>query len=172
MDVEKLKKMNELTREFQKHNFAQDSRDAFSQARNVYSDIDINFAPTNIATPAQVVVHAAPQTEAVQEAAMLQQPAAEKDALFEAKFQLLTEELQKKHNAEVNVLSTTIAGLNDEISSLKLQLQRLQEQSKPQQKEKQEQLAAPAKEAHPRHGNFKPEDVAIEKMFYFGAGGK
>lgn len=46
------------------------------------------------------------------------------------------------------------------------------EVKQPEQRDFQAQLKSEKVQPHPRTGDFKPEDVSIEKMFYFGGGGR
>ena len=74
----------------------------------------------------------------------------------------------KKNSQELDLLRSAVGRLAHELESLKGELKRLLEEAPPRQKEKQQPLKTETKEAHPRQGNFTPDDVSIEKMFYFG----
>ncbi len=145
MDVYKLQRMNALASELRKHNFATSSDDAFQQAEQVYNE------------------------SASQQVAVVEQPIVERSApLEEKKVELLLEMNNRKYEQELGLLRSALNSLAQEIEMLKSELRKAVEVS-PKPKERQEPLKTETKEAHPRQGNFTPNDVDIQKMFYFGA---
>ncbi len=120
------------------------------------------------------------------------------DAFTQKRFELMVEMATKKLQQEINILKEHISSLNAELGSLKSQISRLQfqpphhsvqktltgetAQIKPKKEveivdcrpenERREDFksgsdknAAPIK---PRYGDYEPEDVSIDKFFYFG----
>lgn len=144
MDVDKIQRINALTSELRKHNFATSSEDAFQQAEQLYED-----------SPEQIVVEE-------------KQPAAEQTThLEERKSELLIQMNNKKYEQEFALLRSALNTLAQELETVKTELRKFSEQN-PRPKEKQAELKTETKEAHPRQGNFTPQDVDIQKMFYFG----
>ncbi len=119
------------------------------------------------------------------------------DAFTQRRFELMVEMATKKLQGEIQALKEHINSLNSEMASLKSQFSRLQfqpqqvsrpeqvnyEEQSPQKKEvkivdcrpeeerKGEFVSGSAKNAEPirpRYGDYKPDDVAIDKFFYFG----
>lgn len=143
MDVDKIQRINALTSELRKHNFATSSEDAFQQAEQLYEDSE------------QVVVEE-------------KQPVAEQTThLEERKAELLIQMNNKKYEQEFSLLRSALNTLAQELETVKTELRKFSEQN-PRPKEKQAELKTETKEAHPRQGNFTPQDVDIQKMFYFG----
>jgi len=114
------------------------------------------------------------------------------DAFTQRRFELMIEVSTKKLQQEINSLKEYISSLNSEIGSLKSQISRIQfqphkgtppEQSsggvpkvkivdcRPQEERKIDFQSGSAKNSEPirpRYGDYKPEDVSIDKFFYFG----
>ena len=143
MDIEELKKLNNLTIELKKHGMTSD--EAFKQAESL---LKTKESVEPIAPP----VHAQNQ-----------------DFLLEKKFSLMIEMNNKKVQESINALHDSIKNLSTELTTLRSELneaRKARKELKEPVKEKQESL--PKQEAHPRQGQFSPADVSIEKMFYFG----
>lgn len=153
IDVEKMKKMNSLVKEFKKHGMNADSTEATNQIKGML----YKQAPEQREMQG---IHAAESVEGTE--------------LIEQKYQLLLEMNNKRFQQEIEALKTALNNLGSELQMLKAELKRVAEQplQKPKEKDKQEVLKTVPNEAHPRQGNYKPEDVSIEKMFYFGNGRK
>ncbi len=157
MDVETMMKINALSRELQKHGIAINSVDAVRQAR--------------------VVVEETPVTTGGQECVLMQEvPEQTKPSpLQERRFELLFEMNNRKYDQELNALKTALSSMSTQLEQMRLELKTMNERQlqMPVQKkiDKQEMLKTEVKEAHPRQGNFTSNDVAIEKVFYFGTGG-
>ena len=116
------------------------------------------------------------------------------DAFTQRRFELMIEMTTKKIQQEISSLKENVSSLNNEIGSLKSQISRIQFQpqqarivqrtlAEPQSKEvkivdcrpederKSDFQSGSAKNSEPlrpRYGNYKPEDVSIDKFFYFG----
>lgn len=130
--------MNELSKELQKHGMADSTAEAFSKAGDMVRD------------------------EAVGE--VLSKSSA-KDG-FDHKYQIMLERQNRQFSQEITELKEKVAKMQAEIEILKAE--------KPMQpaKPKQEtQTKFPQKEEskeHPKQGGFTSEDVAVDKVFYFG----
>ena len=147
MDLDQLKKINQLSSELKRHNMADSSTDAYSQAQGIIT----------------VTQKAAPQSS-MQEAVVKEAPA---NALAERQFTIELERVQKAYTEELDVLRNAVNKIITEVNTLREDLSKVQAQ--PKQKEKQAELPkAEKKESHPRQGNFTPQDVDMQKMFYFG----
>jgi septal ring factor EnvC (AmiA/AmiB activator) len=97
----------------------------------------------------------------------------ENSNLVEEKFKILFQQQMQKYEKQVQLLKDTIQGLAMEQQALRSQIAELQnmkqrEQPVIKQQESQRALSSENKAPHPRQGNYKPEDVDIKKMFYFG----
>ncbi len=101
------------------------------------------------------------------------------DPLMEEKFKLLFAQQIQKSDKQLQLLKDTMQVLAIEVQSLRNQLNDMRQQaaSRPavsqaapvQHQETQKVLPDGDKPAkHPRQGDFKPGDVDIQKMFYFG----
>lgn len=98
------------------------------------------------------------------------------DPLMEAKYKMLMEQQLKKYEQYLAKLGETTQSLINEVQAIKMQHQSLQQEVQQLkssgvsvQKQPERQKVLDEKPAtHPRQGNYKPEDVDIQKMFYFG----
>ncbi|MAF35194.1 hypothetical protein CMO91_05090 [Candidatus Woesearchaeota archaeon] len=167
MDIEKAKKVNSLARELQQ-GFSLTNDEAFRQARAVFNE------PPNI-HPQQPHVPVATE-EDVEESPELQQ-AVDSQRYFQ----------------EINTLRNDVATLSAEVVNLRSELERIKlapspeppvpepapvpdtppPEPEPIPEPAQPDDPAPVEEKevkeHPRSGGYRPEDVAIDKMFYFGS---
>ncbi len=84
--------------------------------------------------------------------------------LLEKKFEVMLESLGKKLMSEISSLRETVNSLQSELGELKRGHVQAPVQSVLQTPSAQ-RAEAPLK---PRYGDYNPEDVAVEKMFYFG----
>jgi len=146
MDVFKLQKMNSLAAELKKHNFASSSEDAFQQAEQIYVDKEVS----EISAEPQVVVQQ------------------KSDPLAERRVELILEQNNRKYEQELGLLRSAVNTLANELENLKSELRKVHEQAPPKPKEQQAPLKTEPKQDHPRQGKFQPNDVDIQKMFYFG----
>ena len=140
MNVEKLKKMNELSKELQKHGMADSTSEAFSKAGDIVRD------------------------EAVGEV-LSKSPA--KDG-FDHKYQIMLERQNRQFAQEINDLKEKVAVMQAEIEMLKAEKPKTAQPEKPKQ---ETQTKFPQKEEskeHPKQGGYTPDDVAVDKVFYFG----
>jgi len=171
IDIEKLKKMNNLIKDLKHQGFADSSNEALNQASNFYNHDLGGVVPEN----------KKPQYEEPKQTSQLETPADSpqiSEAYLETKFQLLLEMNNKKFSEEFNRLHSKISMLNDEVSSLRMELRKTefkQEKPKPKIEEPVQQQQLPVdqkKEDHPRQGKYTSQDVSVEQFFKFGPGGK
>ncbi len=120
------------------------------------------------------------------------------DAFTQKRFELMVEMATKKLQNEINSIKETLCSLSGELNSLKSQISRLQFQPphhsvqktltgetaqikpkkeieivdcRPEDERKEDFKRGAEKNAEPikpRYGDYKPEDVSIDKFFYFG----
>ncbi len=145
MDVEKLKKMNELSKELKKHGIADSTSQAFSQAGEIVRD----------ETFKQVIE---------------QNNASYKSTEFDNQYQIMLERQNRQIVQEVQALKETIAAMQAEIEMLKADRRAapLPQQERPKQEVQAKFPQKSESKEHPRQGGFTPEDVAVDKIFYFG----
>lgn len=156
MDVEKLKKINQLSKDLKRHGLVVE--EAISQASTILSEKE-DEVETFLEKSKEEIESKQNPTSTDQYIVML-----------ERNNRKIVEEVQKVREEMARILS--------EFEELK---NKVAQQARPvivaapvsseseRPKETQAQLATPKKkESHPRQGNFTPEDVSIEKMFYYG----
>lgn len=146
MDIEKLRKINMLSQELKKHGMADSSTDAYAQAQQMVQVV-----------PKQNV------SASLQESVVL-----EADPLASRQFQMELEKIQKAVTGELDVMRTAINQIISEVNTLREDLSKAQTAQPIKQKEKQVELKTAPAESHPRQGSWKPGDVDIQKMFYYG----
>ncbi|MBR9698843.1 hypothetical protein GOV09_00095 [Candidatus Woesearchaeota archaeon] len=95
----------------------------------------------------------------------------ETDYLLDKKIEALVDMKVGSLKKDIQEALLQMQGLNQEIDILKNKVQRLNLGAGPQTKLAVESPAVPQekpKEMNQRTGNLTPEEVSIEKMFYFG----
>lgn len=162
MDVEKLKKINQLSVEFKKHGFAVSHDDAFAQASAVVRDDELK----------DILAQTSTTTNTATSAETPERPNQAASQGFDNQYQVLLERQNRQLVQEILALKETVAMLKSDVEQLKSNAARAVavQQAQPKQ-EKQAVLhekKESAEKSHPKQGNFTSEDVAIEKMFYYG----
>ncbi len=149
MDLDQLQKINALSHELKKHKMAGSSEDAYTQAQQI-----IQVIPRQNAQEHQesVIAETAPVP----------------DQMESRQFQIEMERMRKVFAEEIEVMRTAMNQLITEVNSLREELGKVQSAQPPKPKEKQVELKTEPKVAHPRQGGWKPGDVDIQKMFYYG----
>ncbi len=147
MDLEQLRKINQLSSELKRHGMAENSTEAYSQAQQI-----VQIIPKQPASPeGSTVIEAAPA-----------------EPLAMRQFQIELEKIQKTANEELDVLRNAMNQIIAEVNSLREDISKIQTAPVAQKpKEKQAELQTP-KESHPRQGDYKPGDIDIKSVFYFG----
>jgi len=148
MDLDQLRKINQLSSELKKHGMAESSTDAYAQAQQI---VELVPKPKPAAAPESVVIEAAPV-----------EPIAAKQ------FELEFERVRKAVAEEMDVLRNTINQIIGEVNSIREDISKLSAVQPPKLKEKQAELKTEVRVNHPRQGSWQPGDVDIQKMFYFG----
>ena len=98
--------------------------------------------------------------------------------LMEKKFEFMLDSVNKKVANELNALKNVISSMDSELTEIKKQLNGMQRAAPAAVFENSSNLNnnrrdAPARAqdngaVKPRFGDYEPEDVPIEKFFYFG----
>lgn len=151
MDTNRLSKMNELSKELQKHGFATSSIDASEQAQGIMKEYftESKKGENNSALADSIMQ----MMKSISSLKSFKSQSEEKIVQLEANFKLVL--------GKVNEIVAEINGLK---SSTQLAAH--------EKSEKQAQLPKPEKKSNnscnPRQGTYAPEDVAIEKIFYYG----
>lgn len=141
MDVEKLKKMNELSKELKKHGMAESTKEAFEKAGEMVRD------------------------EAVGDVISQSTQKAESSDSFDKHYQIMLERQNRQIANEIIALKEAVMAIQQEVERLK------QAKPVPQQPREEKQATFAKKEEkkpHPKQGAFTSEDVAVDKVFYFG----
>lgn len=147
MDVEKLKKMNDLSKELKRHGIAIDNTDAFARAGEIVRDKEVS----------EIISHT--------------EKTASCEHSFDKQYQLMLERQNRQIANEISALKETVAALKEEILHLKQAKPTQQPQQAQQQPKQETQTKFPQKaesKEHPRQGSYTPDDVAVDKIFYFG----
>lgn len=99
------------------------------------------------------------------------------DYMIQKKIDLMVEMAYKKVASELGKMNDVITRLSDEIIGIKKQLsegiyaQKTRAVPVFENKKSQEDLKTAKQEeqpSKPRYGDYKPEDVGVDKFFYFG----
>lgn len=167
MDLEKMKKMNSLMKELQKHGFAENSTEAYSQTEEMF-----NKHPQEAEIEGGLVQVEAPQTVQVE---TTQASPVNSDYLLQQRFDMQLNDMQRKYDQEAVYNNDLVAALAKEIVDMKRQVELLQQAKtvknavrKVVAEQEQVHFKKEFKEPHPMQGNVTPEDVAVDKIFYFG----
>ena len=84
--------------------------------------------------------------------------------LIEKKFEVMLESLGKRLMSEISSIKETVNSLQSEVTELK----RGHAQASAQTVLQTPSVHKVETPLRPRYGDYNPEDVAVEKMFYFG----
>ncbi len=160
MDVEKLRKINELAKELQKHGIAETSNEATKIAEKMVS----TKKPTEDLPVSQVSEESGKESETELELRRLKSQVSQ---LFE-----IINQMQDKMNeiiTEINKIADNGNKISNNTEGKKIEdeaQKKLLNESEPTQTSSNEKSSNP--DNNPRSGNYLPGDVAIDKMFYFG----
>ncbi len=149
MDVEKLRKVNQLSAELRRHNMADSSDAAFEQAEQMVRQDEVR----------EFLHRAKESTKTVENPSS--------DQLYQVHLERENRRLGEyiqKIAAELQQLKADV----DQLRQAPRAPQQAQQTIAPPKAEQQATLAAKKEEPHPKQGEFNSEDVSIEKMFYFG----
>ncbi len=149
MDVEKLRKINDLAKELREHNICNSMDEAYSQAESMITGNASMTKMNNMVDGKDM------------------------DTQNLVALRKTTNKLDEidKQIGDIYAQINEIKGLVNEIVAeiLKLKEQKKEEPRAEKQIVLETKYQHSSNEpAHPRVGAYKPEDVAIDKMFYFG----
>ncbi|MFQ5621024.1 MAG: hypothetical protein ACE5FT_04230 [Candidatus Nanoarchaeia archaeon] len=162
-DIERLKKISQMSKELQKHGIATNSEEGFKQSEAIYQASTPNMEVNKDLTSSHVEQPSA-------EAATAQQVNTGALSDFQRFQNTVNDRLGKLESGLTNV----IGKLNEMIKEINRLEGRLEQGGVPElPKERQETIAPkeePKKEAESqsRSGEYTPGDVAIDKIFYYG----
>jgi hypothetical protein len=194
-DFSNIQKINTIARELMRHNQASSMDEAIRMAT---SQVESGNIPQFLPSGGSSGGHAAEHLPEMQESVMLPKEGVSSDEIIRAVESLVAGQqtavsrmtnVVNAHSGQIQLFSDKINGLIAEIASLKDELRKLKENpvmpppmKQKDAKEGQTQFkpgmeipstsVRPPPEAsgsgHARTGNFKPDDVSIEKFFYYG----
>ncbi|MBD3361739.1 hypothetical protein GF358_03025 [Candidatus Woesearchaeota archaeon] len=151
MDVEKLRKINQLSKELKKHGMAMEN--AIEQASESTQEKEVN----------EFLKKSKEEMQSTKNPSSTEQ------------YILMLERNNRKIMEEVQTVKKEVTKIMSEFTDIKKQLEKkpaVKEQSeineKPKQKTKEKQSQLKSKKKNEKQGEINPEDVSIEKMFYFG----
>ncbi len=148
MDVYETERINALAKQLQENGMACSSSEAFEKAAKMIQ-----------------------QTEQSEKKDKIQE--------LEKKYKLLLEQNNNKFADEISIVKDAVNSLIGEMNSLKSKVERQESlKNQPSNEEKQskeqnekieiQEKADDKSNSNPRYGNINPDDVSIEKFFYFG----
>jgi hypothetical protein len=198
-DLSKLQKISNLARELMRHGQAQTMDIAMKLAKQQLESGTVSeYVSAPGAAPAASIQPAAPLPEVAAEVSLPKQEGASSEDIVRAVENLVGEQqtvlsrmtnVVNSHTNQFQGLSSSISelgakmnGIIAEIASLKQEIGRLKEspvtpplrpkEAKQGQTQFKEPSTAPAggEGPHVRSGKYTPDDVSIEKFFYYGGG--
>jgi len=198
-DLSKLQKISNLARELMRHGQAQTMDIAMKMAKQqLESGMVSEYVSVPGGAPATSAPTAAPLPEVSAEVSIPMQEGTSNEEIVRAVEKLVGEQqtvlsrmttVVNSHtnqfqgfNSKLNELSAQITSIIAEISSMKQEMSRMKEnpvtsplkpkEMKQGQTQFKEPSAAPqgSEGGHVRTGKYNPDDVSIEKFFYYGGG--
>ena len=146
-DTNSIIKMNQLSKELQKHGFAANSEEGMKLAKTYFPD----------GAPEEIKVSETPKT-------------VQTDTKAIDMFNQYKQATESRITDIENGLNTLLAKTNEIIKEIN-ELQKYKDMAVGDRKEVQVKIPKKAeekKEPHPKQGTFKSDDVAIDKIFYYG----
>ncbi len=167
MDVDKMKRINALARELREKGMVSDTEEAYKQAEEIIEG-RVSREKIEVEDPQDSQEEAERPKEDFS-------GAIKADAL---ELHNMGERI-KALEGQVNVMFNKINEIISEFRSVQkkeeespIELRKLEEEKESKGKKAHKEVQASLKkeeaEGHPRTGEYKPEDVSIEKVFYFG----
>ena len=194
-DISLFQKVSNLARELMKHGQAQTMDEAMRMAKQqLESGLVSEFVAMKAAAPAPTIAEQLPEVKAE---VKLQAPSGDVSSadIMRAVEQLVSEQqsiisrmagIINTHTNQMQTMSNKINGIIAELTAMKEEIKQIKESPLSPAKQKAapagqtqfkpEAAPAPAQSGfnsgvgHARSGNYKPEDVSIEKFFYYGGG--
>jgi len=166
MDIERMKRVNALARELKDHGMASDYDDAYRQAEKmVDSGMEMPSAKEEVPAAPSTIINDEPK-ENKGGFGMIGFDALE--------FRNMREKLEAMEQqmgmifTKMNEIITELNRVDKKRTDSPIEIRNPREIEE-KQREMQTNLKKQEVEApHPRSGDYKPSDVSIEKMFYFG----
>jgi len=179
--IERMRRINDLTRELKQHGFAESSFEAIKQANQIYGDDDLDEHVKN------GLIKNSPQDRMMKDGIMVENMD-ENTAYNERKLAKVNDNVElltTKMNEIIRALNDLDARITEvKLKQDKLALEKSEQRTEPRVEVKMEtsvEEKSAAQEVKPvghehkdeysmnqRTGNFQSQDVAIDKMFYFG----
>lgn len=165
MDVEKVQKINTLALDLLKQGLVQDREEAVIEAERILSKKDFSSLR-------ETMDKKGPNTES-KEKELGQDKIKE---ILEKNTIFMVEKI-KGYQESIETLKGEVSSLKNEVLTIKGKLDELRAEKRqeggakkePQQKLEGRGSGGGSSANHPRSGNFKTEDVSIEKFFYSGS---
>lgn len=184
MDIEKIRKINEISKNLRSHHFDMSSEEAVNEVKHIF-DADLPQPQAQVLQTMQEIPHSQnlqpsqPQINNQNNSSIL---------LLEKKFQIILSQSVKTLKDDLTNLQDTVEFLQQELSKLHQKVAKIQQPTQPlvqqsqptqfqqpvqqmqTQQPQQQQVQKPEepKQYNPRQGNLTSEDVKIEKFFYYG----
>jgi len=171
MDVERIQKVNNLALDLMKQGLASDREEAVTKAEEIFKERDTE----DYANIRQTMEDVRPEIR------VEEQKRENPDNLSQEKVSEILEKNTKFIVTKFKEFQEKITSLEREISFMKNRMlnsaptvkevvSQVKVESRPEQKKTSQEESSPeAKpENHPRSGNYKENDVSIEKFFYMG----
>ncbi len=181
MDIEKLMKVNSLSKELQKHGLSENRDNAVGMAGDIINAPEETEFSRIIAVkaPEEQPEEPEPQGE------IKQNPEPQEKRFGKQEVIDILQRFADQFSTEVNTLNQKFQTQSEQLNDLRMQLQNVSEQTVREEKEARpsedvvaapseekqnnsEQPSAEEKKPDPKSGNFNNEDVAIDKIFYCG----
>ncbi|GIU69675.1 MAG: hypothetical protein KatS3mg002_0911 [Candidatus Woesearchaeota archaeon] len=165
-DYEKMRKMNELAKDLKRHGFAESSFEAIQQASQIYGEDSITHEVRHGLIKDN-------KGDNLGDNKMNDQEADKKIRKIQDNVDILTNKMNEIIQA-INDLDSRLVRLTKEVQKIEPRSSNFvrEEQQKVLEKSSQEHSVNQDQKsdeyANQRVGNYHSEDVAIDKMFYFG----
>ncbi|MEM4261292.1 MAG: hypothetical protein QXG00_08665 [Candidatus Woesearchaeota archaeon] len=187
MDVEKLKKINEMSKEFKKFGFSDDSLGAIKDVGKIYANKeehdfidltpekkDVELDKSNEVNPEIFKEVSSDYDQHSIESRELEN--LKKKLTVIEQFKVEQTEKMQQFSAQIDEMKNEFIILNNKIQELtnsireamiveRVEHEAIKEESRHQEKNGKDQKPGQYNE---RIGNYNSEDVSIEKMFYYG----
>ncbi len=175
MDIEKIRKINEISKNLRAHHFDMNSEEAVNEVRNIF---DADIPQPQVQTMQEIK-----PSQNLQSTQTTNNQNGASVLLLEKKFQIMLSQSVKTLKDDLTNLQDTVEFLQQELSKLHQKVAKIQQpvaqpqpaqfsqpvqQIQTQQPQQNVQRPEEPKPTHPRQGNLTSDDVKIEKFFYYG----
>ena len=167
--IEDIQKVNKLSQELLDQGVTEDREDAVKRAQEMLNK-DISPNQTQVVSNEKTVQHDMAKLDVAKCMDLINKTRGQMSRqidIFSGKMNEIIKEINDIRDQLKSGTSKTASETNIETEKpLKEAVEEPEEEPQEEKPEKQEKLQK--KEPHPKRGNFKSDDVSIEKMFYFG----